>query len=150
DVVPELSDVTLTQGGSVQNCTFQTASKDRRRAELKVAVEDGHTLVIGGLNKVDQTKTTKRVPGFGSLPLIGNLFTQTNVDDQTRNITIFLTVNVISVKSGDKKSTKAPSEQGNVIIDSSGNSLTGTSNPSGNSKKQSQSSSSKSAKSKSE
>ncbi|MHC4571356.1 MAG: secretin N-terminal domain-containing protein [Planctomycetota bacterium] len=50
-----------------------------------VTVPDNHTIILGGLEKLSQTKGGTKVPLLGDIPLIGGLFRNTaNTDDQNR------------------------------------------------------------------
>ncbi|MHC4573678.1 MAG: secretin N-terminal domain-containing protein, partial [Planctomycetota bacterium] len=50
-----------------------------------VTVPDNHTIILGGLERVNQTKGGTKVPLLGDIPLIGGLFRSTrNKDDQSR------------------------------------------------------------------
>jgi len=53
--------------------------------ETKVTVPDGTTIILGGLERLKQTKGGTKVPILGDLPGIGGLFRSTaNTDDQSR------------------------------------------------------------------
>jgi type II secretory pathway component GspD/PulD (secretin) len=48
-------------------------------------VPDGQTIILGGLEKLNQTKGGTKIPFFGDLPIIGGLFRNTaNADSQSR------------------------------------------------------------------
>ncbi len=46
----------------------------QREAQTSATVHDGETFVIGGLTVDDETNTDSRIPGFGDVPLLGELF----------------------------------------------------------------------------
>jgi len=56
-----------------------TPAWDTQSAETKVLVEDGGTVVIGGIIISSQRVDVTLVPIVGSLPVIGHLFRRTNV-----------------------------------------------------------------------
>jgi general secretion pathway protein D len=62
-----------------------------RSATTRVAVQDGQTIVIGGLIQDQSSETVKKVPLLGDLPLIGNLFKHTYTDKSKTELLIFLT-----------------------------------------------------------
>ena len=64
---------------------------DTQAAESKVLINDGGTVVIGGINISSQRTDIQQVPLFGSLPLIGNLFKRTTVNVQSQELLFFLT-----------------------------------------------------------
>ena len=64
-------------------------------AESRVIVEDGETVVIGGLIENNLTETESKVPIFGDLPVVGQLF-RTNADRQRRaELLIVITATVV-------------------------------------------------------
>ena len=72
-----------------------TPALDTQSAETKVLVEDGGTVVIGGIIISSQRLDVSQVPIVGSLPLIGNLFKRTNVNVQSQELLFFLTPRII-------------------------------------------------------
>lgn len=73
-----------------------------RYADTEVIVEDGQTIVIGGLIEDKKTSTQEKVPFLGDLPIIGLLFTHKNINpNQKTELLIFVTATV--VKEKDKR-----------------------------------------------
>lgn len=68
----------------------------RRQVATTVTVPDGRTIVIAGLTREDSTKTVKKVPILGSIPLIGLLFRDTVSEETKRNLMIFVTPRIVS------------------------------------------------------
>jgi len=64
-------------------------------AETKVTVEDGGTVVIGGIIISSQRVDISQVPIVGSLPVIGHLFRRTNVNTQSQELLFFLTPRIL-------------------------------------------------------
>lgn len=64
---------------------------DTQAVESKVLINDGGTVVIGGIIISRQRTDIQQVPLFGSLPLIGNLFKRTTVNIQSQELLFFLT-----------------------------------------------------------
>jgi type IV pilus assembly protein PilQ len=64
---------------------------DTQAVESKVLINDGGTVVIGGIIISRQRTDIQQVPLFGSLPLIGNLFKRTTVNVQSQELLFFLT-----------------------------------------------------------
>ena len=67
----------------------------RRTAENNVTVQDGGTVALAGLTENRTRKADRRVPGFSSLPLIGDLFKSSDKDNSTREIAVFVTARII-------------------------------------------------------
>jgi type IV pilus secretin PilQ/predicted competence protein len=68
---------------------------DKRAVNSFITVKNGETLVIGGLIKTQQARTEKRVWLLGSIPLIGNLFRHTVVEDKQTDLMIFITPTIV-------------------------------------------------------
>jgi len=47
---------------------------NKRTIKTTVVVDDGETIVLGGLEKDSESETVEKVPGLGDIPLIGRLF----------------------------------------------------------------------------
>jgi pSer/pThr/pTyr-binding forkhead associated (FHA) protein len=65
-----------------------------RSASTRVAVKDGQTIVIGGLIKDQTSKTIRKVPLLGDIPLVGELFKRTQESKSKTELLIFLTPHV--------------------------------------------------------
>ncbi len=63
--------------------------------ESKVVINDGSTMVIGGVIITSQRTDISQVPLFGSIPLIGHLFKRTNVNVQSQELLFFLTPRIV-------------------------------------------------------
>ena len=63
-------------------------------ATTQVLVQDGGTTVIGGIYVQSESETEDRVPGLGSIPLIGNLFKSNTKATDTREIIFFITARI--------------------------------------------------------
>ena len=64
---------------------------DQRRAETKLLVKNGQTVVLGGLRKKDVTKQIDKVPFLGDLPLVGALFKFTGESTVNSELVVFIT-----------------------------------------------------------
>jgi type IV pilus assembly protein PilQ len=60
-------------------------------ATTQVLVPDGATAVFGGILVDNDSINIRQVPGLGSLPLIGNLFKETNTVKSTAELLFFVT-----------------------------------------------------------
>jgi type IV pilus assembly protein PilQ len=68
----------------------------KNEVESKVVVQDGDTVVIGGVAKVDETKITAGAPWFYKIPVLGWLFKTENIDIKKRQLLIFITPKILS------------------------------------------------------
>ncbi|HPN88199.1 MAG TPA: secretin N-terminal domain-containing protein [Candidatus Omnitrophota bacterium] len=90
---PEISSV-------VDNLTTGTNNiipiVETSQAETQVMVKNGVTIVIGGLIKQEQIKTTRKIPFLGSVPLVGVAFRSTYQKEVKTEIVIFLTPKIMT------------------------------------------------------
>jgi len=63
---------------------------NKRSLETKVVVDDGHTIVLGGLIEDIRNSAESRVPLLGDLPLIGGLFRYREITKKRTNLMVFL------------------------------------------------------------
>jgi type IV pilus assembly protein PilQ len=68
---------------------------DTQAAETKVLINDGGTVVIGGIIVTNQQTDVKQVPLFGSIPAVGNLFKHTTVSSSAQELLFFLTPRIM-------------------------------------------------------
>ena len=68
---------------------------DTQSAETKVTVQDGGTVVIGGIIVSQQQTNVNEVPLVGSLPIIGHLFRRTAVSTTSQELLFFLTPRIL-------------------------------------------------------
>ncbi|MBO9482382.1 type II secretion system secretin GspD [Salinisphaera sp. G21_0] len=61
-----------------------------RSLKTAVLVDDGQTVVIGGLIEDIKSKTRKKVPLLGSIPILGNLFRYNQSGDEKKNLMLFI------------------------------------------------------------
>ncbi|HXX45254.1 MAG TPA: type IV pilus secretin PilQ [Candidatus Acidoferrales bacterium] len=64
-------------------------------AETKVTVNDGATVVIGGVIISNQQTSVDQVPFVGSVPILGNLFKHTTVSSTSQELLFFLTPRIL-------------------------------------------------------
>lgn len=68
----------------------------------KVLVQNGETLVIGGVYKKKEGNTTSGVPGLMNIPLLGWLFKNKSNKEETTELLIFITPRIIETKKAIK------------------------------------------------
>ena len=76
-----------------------------RKVETTVTIEDGSTIVMGGLIKEKLETFKDSVPILGKIPLLGRLFRSEGEQTVKRNLMIFVTANQVNA-SGYKKSAE--------------------------------------------
>lgn len=70
-------------------------------------VGSGNTLAIGGLDALNKTKGTNKIPVLGDIPVLGYLFRNESSEDSKSNLVMFITATILDgytggVKSNDK------------------------------------------------
>ncbi len=80
--------VTSATGGSVP-------SIDTRQIITQVLVNDGQTVVLGGILDTTKSTSANKVPFFGDLPLLGNLFKSTTKINNKTELLIFITPKIL-------------------------------------------------------
>ena len=61
-----------------------------RSLKTAVLVDDGQTVVIGGLIEDIKSKSRKKVPLLGDIPILGNLFRYNQSGDEKKNLMLFI------------------------------------------------------------
>lgn len=67
-----------------------------KRVKTQVLVENGGTVVIGGIFEMEETDSENKVPFLGDVPVVGNLFKTKNNESKKREMLIFITPKVIT------------------------------------------------------
>ncbi len=65
-----------------------------REMDTRVIINDGQTIVLGGLISDRKTRTVQKVPGLGDWPILSLFFRQENPRSERVDLLIFLTVHV--------------------------------------------------------
>src|SRR5258706_7004944 len=73
---------------------------DKRSLETKVVVDDGNTIVLGGLIQNTLNVTTQQIPLLGDIPFLGALFRFKSEDRKRTNLMIFL--RPVIIRSADE------------------------------------------------
>lgn len=67
----------------------------RRITNNTVIIKDGGTVAVAGLSENKKQLKEKRVPGLGSLPVVGPLFTSTDSSQSNREVAVFITARLV-------------------------------------------------------
>ncbi len=70
-------------------------SVDTREVQTQVLVDNGETIVLGGIYEQTRSHQVNKVPLLGDLPLIGGLFRQTINKDKKAELLIFVTPKIL-------------------------------------------------------
>jgi len=80
---------------SVGQATTAGPAIDTKQITTEVLVENGGTVVIGGIYTQDERSTTNKVPVLGDLPYVGFLFKQNQRVDNRLELLIFVSPKII-------------------------------------------------------
>ncbi|MDM8563346.1 type IV pilus secretin PilQ, partial [Candidatus Marithioploca araucensis] len=70
-----------------------------RQVSTTVLVDNGETVVLGGVYERSTSNTLDRVPFFADLPFVGHLFKRRSSRDQKSELLIFVTPKILKDKS---------------------------------------------------
>jgi len=97
EITPQINEgdaVRLKIYQEVSSLTPTTGATDvitnQREITTTVLVNDGATVVLGGLISEESSEGENKVPLLGDLPLIGNLFKSTITTKEKRNLLVFI------------------------------------------------------------
>ncbi|MCL2829658.1 MAG: type IV pilus secretin PilQ [Betaproteobacteria bacterium] len=68
---------------------------DTKRVETEVLVENGGTVVIGGIYTQELRETTNKIPLLGDVPYLGWLFKQNSKIDNKTELLVFITPRIV-------------------------------------------------------
>ena len=70
-------------------------SIDTRAVETQVLVEDGQTVVLGGIYETERRETITKVPFLGDIPAVGALFRSKQMQNDKSELLIFVTPRIL-------------------------------------------------------
>ena len=73
---------------------------DKREIETSVLVDNGETVVLGGVFERAKSKSIERIPFFGDLPYVGFMFKQEAEQDNNSELLIFITPKILKETIG--------------------------------------------------
>jgi type II secretory pathway component GspD/PulD (secretin) len=99
DLKPDYSVAGPTVTGN--NSTF-TLKSDRSLDLKGVRIKDGETLVIGGLIQEQESKSIKKIPVLGDLPVLGSAFRSTTNTKAKNELVITVTPRIVNDNADEK------------------------------------------------
>lgn len=81
---------------SVGATTNSGIAIDTKHVKTNVQVENGGTVVIGGIYEESSTNNVTKVPLLGDIPVVGNLFKNREKQDSKTELLIFLTPKIVT------------------------------------------------------
>ena len=80
---------------SVSGATSVDISINKREIKTTVIVDDGGTIVLGGLIDEDVQESVSKVPLLGDIPILGHLFKSTSSNKRKRNLMVFIRPTIV-------------------------------------------------------
>nr|WP_287918628.1 type IV pilus secretin PilQ [Comamonas sp.] len=76
--------------------TLQGVAIDTKHIKTQVLVENGGTVVIGGIFEMEETNQVSKVPVLGDIPVMGNLFKSRTRESTKREMLVFITPRMVT------------------------------------------------------
>lgn len=93
-VAPEVSALDFTS--LIEISGFRVPAINSRKTSTSVDVRSGEHLVIGGLKQTDRSRTVRKVPVLGDIPLLGLLFKSTTTETQDRELLVIVSPEIVA------------------------------------------------------
>jgi len=81
----------------------------KRKIKTSVVVDDGETIILGGMVKETEKFLRRRVPGLSYIPLLGGLFKKVSKEREKIDFIIFLTPQIIANNNQMREATRQAS-----------------------------------------
>lgn len=75
---------------------FSEPAIDTKNVDTEVLVENGGTVVIGGIYEEEETDATAKVPVLGDVPVLGALFRTNRVLSNRKELLVFITPRIVT------------------------------------------------------
>ncbi|ATE61265.1 type IV pilus secretin PilQ [Thauera sinica] len=69
---------------------------ETKNVKSEVLIDNGGTVVIGGIYEEEETTNIDRVPVLGELPVVGGLFRTTRKDSNRKELLVFITPRIVA------------------------------------------------------
>lgn len=82
--------------------TTQGVAIDTKHVKTQILIENGGTVVIGGIFEMEETTQENKIPLLGDVPVVGNLFKNRTRESAKREMLVFITPKVITERSANR------------------------------------------------
>ncbi|WP_246172845.1 type IV pilus secretin PilQ [Thermochromatium tepidum] len=90
-----IMDLEITKDAPNRSYTVQEPPIDTRSIKTNVLVDNGETVVLGGIFEREKTFSKEQVPWLGDVPVLGRLFKQEARNDNNKELLIFVTPKIL-------------------------------------------------------
>lgn len=95
-IILELNITQDARGDTVVTSAGPAVAIDTQQIKTTVSVNNGETLVLGGIYQQQMVKSVSKVPWFAELPYIGWLFRTDNSYNEKRELLVFVTPKIVA------------------------------------------------------
>ena len=85
-----------TEGKIVPTATGNAVAIDTQRIQTQVLVDNGETIVLGGIYQQQTINTVQKVPFFGDIPYVGAMFRRSLDKTEKKELLIFVTPKILT------------------------------------------------------
>jgi type IV pilus assembly protein PilQ len=82
--------------------TTQGVAIDTKHIKTQVLIENGGTVVIGGIFEMEESSQENKIPLLGDVPVVGNLFKNRTKESVKREMLVFITPKVVTDRSASR------------------------------------------------
>ena len=91
-----IMDIKLNKDSVDENCSvLGTPCISTKELVTRAMVEDGGTIILGGIYEEDNSTAQYKVPLLGDIPVVGNLFRGTKRNNSKNELLIFITPRIM-------------------------------------------------------
>jgi general secretion pathway protein D len=91
DIRPSVTAGTLISNNIINQPVFSVRTVENAQLDI----QDGYTMVLGGLIREDISTVEDKVPVLGDIPLVGRLFRSKGEQAVKKNLLMFVTVRIL-------------------------------------------------------
>ena len=102
DVMQEVSAASTTETGVAASPTFST-----RRVDTKLTLQNGSTVILGGLISEERSDGTSGIPLLKDIPVLGAMFSKQSLGGRRRELIVLITPYVVSSNRDAEELTRA-------------------------------------------
>ena len=88
-------DIKVNKDSVNRNCGSSEPCIDTKRLNTRAMVEDGGTLILGGIYEEENSDGVSKVPLLGDVPVLGNLFKHRSRNNSKKELLIFITPRIV-------------------------------------------------------
>ena len=104
-ITPEgtiIMDLDVSKDSRGENAGNAGPAINQKNVVTQVLVDNGGTVVIGGIFELEETNDEAKVPFFGDLPVVGNLFKNRSKLERKKELLVFVTPRIITDRVGTR------------------------------------------------